>query len=244
MVSPPDLSIVIPAYNERHRLPTTLADIDHVLTGTTQSYEVIVSDDGSTDGTDLLVAELATGAPWLVLVRSDVNRGKGHAVKVGMQAARGTRVLFCDADGATPMSELQRLHRALMEGADIVVGSRAIHAPGVVRDTKLHRRVMGRIYSWVFTARLAPGIRDTQCGFKLFTAAAAREVASRLSAPGFGFDVEIFVIARRLGLTVEEVAVSWHDQPGSKVRLGRDSVQMARDVLAVARRDRAGAYGP
>lgn len=244
MVSSPDLSVVIPAFNERHRLPATVADIEQVLAPAGGAYEIIVSDDGSTDGTEQLVAELAAVTPGLRLVRSVTNRGKGHAVKIGIQAATGARVLFCDADGATPMRELARLDRALMDGADIVVGSRALAAPDITRATKLHRRVMGRIYSLVFTARLAPGIRDTQCGFKLFTAAAAQAVAERLHATGFGFDIEIFVIARRLGLTVAEVPVSWHDQPGSKVRLVRDSMRMARDVVAVARRDRAGIYDP
>lgn len=241
---PLDLSVVIPAFNERKRLPATLDEIGGWISTSDETVEVIVSDDGSSDGTDRWVLDERTERPWLQLLRSAVNRGKGHAVRTGMQAASGDRVLFCDADGATPFGELARLDAALADGADIAVGSRAEQGVDVERDTKLHRRAMGRIYSRTFTERLAPGVRDTQCGFKLFTAAAAADVAGRLSTDGFGFDVEIFVIAQRLDFSVREVAVSWQDQPDSKVRLIRDSLGMAREVAAVARRARAGHYGP
>ncbi len=242
MRHPLELSVVVPAFNEVLRLEASLGEIVTYLRGRGTSFELIVSDDGSTDGTADLVGRLGTGWPELALLSSQENKGKGHAVKLGVAAAVGERVLFCDADGATPIRELVALETGLREGAQIAVGSRALNGPGVERDTRLHRRVMGRIFSRIVTDRLAPGIRDTQCGFKLFTRDAAGAVAARLTVDGFGFDVEIFVIARRLGLEVTEVPVSWHDVDGSKVRLVRDSIKMVSDALAVRRNDRAGRY--
>ncbi|MFV2040066.1 MAG: dolichyl-phosphate beta-glucosyltransferase [Acidimicrobiales bacterium] len=237
-----ELSVVVPAYNEVDRLEATLWETARYLRDRGALFEVLVSDDGSTDGTDGLVERLTCQYGELRLLRHDVNRGKGHAVKSGLAAATGKRVLFCDADGATPIGQLPRLERALDAGADIAVGSRALRSRSVERTSLLHRRAMGRVFSGLVTSRLAPGIRDTQCGFKLFTRAGADAVQRRLTVSGFGFDVEIFVIARRHGLTVTEVPVSWHEVPGSKVRLVGDSLAMLIDAVRVGRRDRAGAY--
>jgi len=230
------LSVVVPAFNEVLRLETALAEMVDYLRARGGSFELIVSDDGSNDGTMDLVDHLKGDWPEVTLLRHEQNRGKGHAVKLGLLAA------VCDADGATPIRELAALEEAVLDGAELAVGSRAMDGVGVERDTRLHRRVMGRTFSWLATARLAPGIQDTQCGFKLFTAEAAAAVADRLTVDGFGFDIEIFVIARSLGLTVTEVPVSWHEVPGSKVRLVRDSAAMVRDAVRVGRRDRSGGY--
>lgn len=236
------ISVVIPAYNERARLADTVVAVVEYLREAREPFEVIISDDGSSDGTDELSLELGADFSEVRLLRTDTNRGKGHAVKVGMGAADARQVLFCDADGATPIGELARLRVALEEGADIAVGSRAMPGDGVERETKRHRRMMGRAFSRFVTQRLAPDIRDTQCGFKLFTGPAADVVAEHLTVDGFGFDIEIFVIARNLGLAVSEVPVSWHDTPGSKVRLVRDSMAMVRDASRVSRRAGAGFY--
>ena len=236
------LTVVIPAYNETHRLAPTVAEVVGHLREASIDFEILVCDDGSTDGTDGLVKRLAENDHEIWLLRSEENRGKGHAVKAGMLAARGSRVLFCDADGATPFDQFDVLARALDAGVDVAVGSRAIRGNGVIRETRWHRRVLGRLYSCVISSRLAPDIKDTQCGFKLFTAPAASTVARRLEVDGFGFDLEIFVIARRHQLSVLEVAVSWREVPGSKVRLLRDSARMVRDAWAIGWRSRAGHY--
>lgn len=235
-----DLSVVVPAYNERDRLPAALDAMATHLAD--RSFEIVVCDDGSTDGTGALVRRHAAGAEWLRLVESPSNRGKGHAVRTGFGQARGRRVLLCDADGATPMTELQRLEAALDRGADIAVGSRALPADDVVRRSRLHRRVMGRAFAWVISRHLVPGIADTQCGFKLFTEAAARTIARSARTNGFAFDLEVFVIARAQGLVVEEVPVSWADVAGSKVRLGRDSLAVIADARRIWWWRRRGVY--
>lgn len=236
--------MVVPAYNEIERLEDTVVEIVEYLRGRETTFEIVVADDGSTDGTDGLVERLGASYAEVRLLRHPLNRGKGYVVKMGLEAALGDRVLFCDADGATPFGEIDALERALDAGADLAVGSRALPSTEVDRVTLMHRRVMGRIFSALVTERLAPGIRDTQCGFKLFTRDAANAISPRLTVPGYGFDLEIFVIARRHQLLVTEVAVSWHEVGGSKVRLIGDSLQMVLDAVRVGKRNRAGSYVP
>lgn len=232
------LSVIIPAFNEERRLPPTLIDMVDHLDGWGNSYEIIVVDDGSTDGTGEIVEKFARLRPQVRLVRLPVNTGKGAAVKTGMLAARGARRLFADADGATPFEEFTRLMGELDQGADVAIGSRAL-ASGTTRvKTVWYRRVLGRIFNGTVNVVLLPGVADTQCGFKLFTAAATAEIFRRQTAERFGFDVEILYIARRLGLHVVEVPINWTNVPGSKVNLLWDSAQMLLDVLRVRFRHR------
>lgn len=244
MPGPIELSVVVPAYNEIERLEDTVVEIVEYLRARETTFEIVVADDGSTDGTDGLVERLGRSYAEVRLLRHPVNRGKGSAVRAGLEVATGDRVLFCDADGATPFGEIEALERALEAGADLVVGSRALRSSEVDRVTLMHRRVMGRTFARLVTAWLAPGIRDTQCGFKLFTRDAAKTISQRLTVHGYSFDLEIFVIARRHELLVTEVAVNWHEVGGSKVRLISDSLQMVLDAVRVGRRDRAGSYVP
>ncbi|MFM1848194.1 MAG: hypothetical protein RL417_1668 [Pseudomonadota bacterium] len=226
-----DLSIIIPALNEERRLPPTLIDmIDH-LDGRDTTYEVIVVDDGSSDGTASVVRKFERIRPAIKLLRLPLNAGKGNAVRTGMLNATGKRILFADADGSTPFGELDRLMTALDHGADIAIGSRA----RVSKDTRVatvwYRKLLGRIFNGVVNLVLLPRIADTQCGFKLFTAEAAREIFPRQTARRFGFDVEILYIARQLGLLIVEVPINWSNIPGSKVNLVIDSAQMLLDVF-------------
>ena len=237
-----DLTVVVPAYNEVHRLARAVAEMIEHLRHVELAFEILVSDDGSHDGTDALVGSLSEADHEIRLLKADENRGKGHAVRRGMREAAGRRVLFCDADGATPFDQFDVLALELDRGVDIAVGSRAIGAAGVERDTRLYRRVLGRIFATLVSSRVAGEIQDTQCGFKLFTAEAAEVVAERLQVDGFAFDLEIFVIARCHDLSVSEVAVNWREMPGSKVRLFRDSLMMMRDAWVILGRERAGAY--
>lgn len=242
---PPTLSIVIPAYNEARRLPPYLEAIRTYLTARGMSYEILVVDDGSTDGTGAVVEETGRGEPSLRLLTLPRNRGKGCAVRTGILAARGALCLIADADGATPIEELARLESALAEGADLAIGSRfrASRNPDFRVRARWHRSVLGNLFNW-FVQRLGiPDIDDTQCGFKLLPAAVARDLFSVARIDGYGFDLELLYLAQRRGYRIAEIPINWADQPGSKVRVLRDGLRMFLELLAVRRNDRAGRYG-
>ncbi len=230
----PKLSLVIPAYNESARLPRFLADVRPYLDAEYPGdYEVVVVDDGSRDGTGWELGAIADRWGELRVLRHPVNRGKGAAVRTGVLAAEGRTVLFADADGATPISEEWRLAAALARGADVAVGSRAVAGPGVYRERTRKRAAAGTAFAWIARQVLGLSVRDTQCGFKMFDRSAARDLFTLTRETGYLFDLEVLAVARRLGLRVDEVAVSWADQPGSKVSLARDGWKMARGLWTV-----------
>jgi len=231
--SSPHYSLVIPAFNEVKRLRPPLEQSVEWLRNRGHTFEIIVSDDGSSDGTTSLVELLQTEIPELRLVRSTVNRGKGHAVRIAVQAASGSLVLLADADGATPIDQLAVLERAVAAGADLAIGSRA-HAGNVER--RWYRHLIGRSFHLLVRLFGAGGIRDTQCGFKLFTAKAAKDLFSRARINGFSFDVEILLLAQGLGYRIAEVPVKWVHQPGSRINLVTDSMRMALDLLVIRAR--------
>jgi dolichyl-phosphate beta-glucosyltransferase len=242
MPSHPDLTIVIPAYNEEARLePTLRAYLDYCRT-TRRSAELIVVDDGSRDGTSQVVDHLTETYPELRLIRLAENRGKGYAVRSGVVNARGKLILFADADGATPIAELDRLEQAIAEGADIAIGSRALDGTGVRVKARVYRRVIGRAFHLLVGSLTVRGIRDTQCGFKLFREPVAHELFSRMRMNGFSFDVEVLMMAQRSGHRITEVPVNWSHQPGSKVNLVLDSARMARDLFIIRGRYLRGEY--
>jgi len=235
-VTEPRWSVVIPAFNEAIRLPRYLEDIAAYLGSRGEPWEVIVVDDGSTDGTAEVARTGAARYSEVRLLRQPVNGGKGAAVRSGMLAARGAWRLFADADGATPIAELKRLEAALSAGADVAIGSLAIAAPGVVVRARRHRVAAGRIFNALAERLGLAGIHDSQCGFKAFTAAAAADLFSRLATAGFGFDVELLLRARARGWRVVEVAVNWEDQPASKVGVLKDGPRMLWQMLGARRR--------
>lgn len=242
LVDPISLSVVIPAYNESARLPATLRSLADFLARDGRSSEVIVVDDGSLDDTSAQVRSLESNDARLRLIRLPQNRGKGYAVRTGIVNASGTRVLFADADGATPFEELHRLDARLDAGADVAIGSRALHDRSTKVEARLHRRIMGRLFHSVVRLCAVRGISDTQCGFKLFDAAAAHDLFSRMRMSGYSFDVEVLLMAQRSGYRVDEVPVNWSHQPGSKVRVLRDGLIMARDVLRIRANALRGLY--
>jgi dolichyl-phosphate beta-glucosyltransferase len=236
----PDLSIVIPAYNEARRLPETLALLRRWLGSTTLRTEIVVVDDGSTDGT--AEAARGRGGEGISLLRHEPNRGKGYAVRRGMLAATGGRRLMTDADLSTPIEELPRLMRELDHGAEVAIGSRAVAGARIEIHQPAYREAMGRIFNRLVRFLLLPGLQDTQCGFKLFTARAAQEVFGACRLDGFSFDVEALFVARRRGLGIAEVPVVWRNDEASRVSLGGGGLAFA-DLLRIRLLAWRGVYG-
>ena len=223
-------SVVIPAFNEALRLPPYLEEIIGYFEGRGVPYEVIVVDDGSRDGTAERVRETAGPAPVRVIPLAG-NEGKGAAVRHGMLAAVGACRMFADADGATPISELKRLEAALAAGADVAIGSRVVRDPGVSVVARSHRVVAGRVFNGLVARFGLPDVGDSQCGFKAFKARAAEAIFSKLRTRGFGFDVELLMLAKWHGFKVAEVAVNWVDKPGSKVGVFKTGPGMFWEIL-------------
>jgi dolichyl-phosphate beta-glucosyltransferase len=211
----PRLSVVIPAYNEERRLSKSLGRIRAFLEARAESFEILVADDGSRDATAAVAA--AEGGPALRVLRSDRNRGKGHAVRRGMLAARGERRLMTDADLSTPLEELPSLEARLDAGFDVAIGSRAVRGARIEVHQSLFRETAGRAFNVLVRLLLLPGVRDTQCGFKLYTARAAQAAFERVRLDGFSFDVEALYVARRLGLRMTEVPVLWRNDAATRV---------------------------
>jgi dolichyl-phosphate beta-glucosyltransferase len=235
-VSEPDLSVVIPAFNEAGRLPRTLDRVRAFLRAWGGSHEVLVADDGSTDQT----AEKARDAGATVL-RADHNRGKGHAVRRGMLAARGRRRLMTDADLSTPIEELPRFLLRMDDGYDVVIGSRALPGSTIEVHQPWYRENTGRVYNLFVRALALPGLRDTQCGFKLWSASAARAAFGSARLDGFSFDVEALYLARKRGYRIAEVPVTWRNDAATRVGLGGGSLAFP-DLLRIRWHDWKGRY--
>lgn len=228
------LSVVVPAFNEAGRLPTTLRTLREYLGRDgdgSEGHEVIVVDDGSVDGTAARALEAGEGWAQLRVLRGDSNHGKGWAVRSGMLAARGDLRLFTDADLSTPMEELAKLRERLTGRTQVVIASRALTDSDVQVHQPRHREAMGRGYNRLLQMLVLPGLRDTQCGFKLFTAEAAVACFGPLRTAGFGFDAEVLLRARRLGYEVAEVGVAWRHAENSRVSPVRDSLGTFLDLL-------------
>jgi dolichyl-phosphate beta-glucosyltransferase len=229
--------VIIPAFNEAARLPRVLDEVVEYLDGRGQPWEILVVDDGSTDGTPDMVQAMARRHPGIRLIRCPRNEGKGAAVRRGMLAARGAWRLFTDADGATPIAELKRLEIALGAGADVAIGSRGLADPAVSVGARRHRVVAGRIFNRIVAWAGLRGIADSQCGFKAFSAAVAVALFEPLRTRGFAFDVELLLHARRRGYRITEVPVNWTDKPGSKSSVVRDGPRMIWQILQARRRN-------
>jgi len=233
------LSLVIPAYNEAKRIGWTLLAVDAYLARQDYESEVVVVDDGSSDDT-AAVAKAASRAVRVISYRP--NRGKGHAVKTGMLAAAGDYRLFNDADGSTPIEELDKLWPRFEAGADIVIGSRSLPESDVRVRQHILRETMGRTFNLFVKLILREPYIDTQCGFKGFTAAATELVFRRQRIEGFCVDPELLYIARKHGLRIDEVPVRWINSPDSRVRVIGDSLRMFCDLLRIRLNDVKGSY--
>jgi glycosyltransferase involved in cell wall biosynthesis len=243
---------VIPAYEEAQRLRSTLARVERFLRDCPFApLEVVLVDDGSKDATLSIFREFAAGRDQIQVVAND-HRGKAFAVRSGILAARGKLIMFSDADLSTPLEETARLVREIERGHAVAIGSR--EGSGAKRDDEpFYRHFIGRSFNFLVQLLLCPGIRDTQCGFKMFRRDAGREIFLRLRRYGAdapivqgpmvtAFDVEVLFLARKLGLRVAEVPVRWKHEVGSKVRPLLDGIRMGRDILLVKWNDWRGAY--
>ena len=227
----PQLSVVVPAFNEAARLGPTLDRLAVFARELPGGAEVVVVDDGSTDGTGEIAAlRDLQGVPWLRWIRLPANRGKGAALRAGVLASRGAEVLLCDADLSTPIEEYARLRPHLVDSK-------------IERRQPRYRELMGRMFNLVVRAVAVGGIRDTQCGFKLLRGEVARQLFGHLRVDRFAYDVELIWLARRRGFAVTEVGVTWIDSPASSVHALRDSARMLADILRIRwihRREPAG----
>jgi len=235
------LSVIIPAYNEAGRLPPYLASVRTYLDAHyPDGYEVIVVDDGSDDGLPDVLSALRADWPELAVMRHPANRGKGAAVRTGMLAARGELLLFADADGATPIDQEARLSQAIAAGADVAVGSRLVAAPGtlgvVTRQRTRLRGLTGRLFAGLARWLLDISIRDTQCGFKMFRGEAGWKLFSLSRETGYLFDLELLVLADRLGYRVAELPVNWADVPGGHLSLRRELCRVLFGLCRLRRR--------
>ncbi len=225
------LSVIVPAYNEENRLPKTINSIVDFLKKQSYESEVIIVDDGSTDKTVEVANKLISKVPTARLILGKVNRGKGFAVKTGMLSARGERRLFMDADGSTPISEVDKLFKT-GEDADVVIGSRRVSGADVKEDQSVFRLTLGWLFRTIIETILPLGVVDSQNGFKLFSAKSANELFLQQTIFGWAFDVEILYMARKRGYKIKEVPIVWVNDKESKVTL-KGMVKMLWEVLKV-----------
>lgn len=229
----PRLSVIIPAYNEEPRIGGTLEKIIQYFSKAEYSVEVVVVDDGSTDRTIATVEQKINRGLNLRILRNERNLGKGAAVRHGMLETAGQVRLFFDADGSTPIDQVEKVWTPLDQGADICLGSRTLPGSNIVVHQPWHRELMGRVFNLMVRLLAVGGFSDTQCGFKAFSARAAEIVFGRQQLNGFGFDVELLYIARKHGLRAAEVPVTWIDSPQSRVHPWRDARRMFFDLLRI-----------
>jgi dolichyl-phosphate beta-glucosyltransferase len=231
--APSLLSVVIPAYNEEQRLPRSIENIERYLDGHRISYELILVDDGSTDGTRQVMEAAAERNQKVRIEALPANRGKGRALAAGVAVASGDEVLVTDADLSTPIEELEKLQAALTAGAGVAIASRSIRGSQVEIAQPVYRVLMGKVFNLIVQVVLLPGIWDTQCGFKLFRADVARPVFAALTTDGFGYDPEALYLAKRRGERIVEVPVVWRNSAPTKVMPFRSSLDMFKHVVRV-----------
>jgi glycosyltransferase involved in cell wall biosynthesis len=236
----PFLSIIIPAYNEENRLPHALGQVFAFVEQQSYAAEVLVVENGSTDGTLQLAQQYTQDYPNL-RVFHEPGRGKGLAVRRGMAEARGEYRFVCDVDLSMPVEEISHFLPPALTDFDIAIASR--EAPGAVRyNEPYYRHLTGRVFNCLIRLLVLPGIQDTQCGFKCFRAAVAKDVFRYQMLTGWSFDVEILYIARRRGYRIAEVPIRWHYSPESKIHILRDSWRMFLDLLVIRQNAQRGAY--
>jgi len=229
----PELSIVIPCFNEEQRLSRTIELIEQYLARVGTPYELILVDDGSIDGTRQIMDAAAERNRSVRLEALPQNRGKGRALAEGVAAARGAEVLVTDADLSTPIEEIDKLRAELRNGAGVAIASRALKGSRVEVSQPAYRVLMGKAFNLLVQAVLLPGIWDTQCGFKLFRADVAHDVFAGLTTDGFGYDPEVLYRAKKRGVRIAEVPVVWRNSAPTKVSPVKSSIDMFKHVVRI-----------
>lgn len=229
------LSIVIPAYNEAKRLPKTLSTVFEYLQNKPYQYEIIIVDDGSSDGTSDYVKSHPEYKIKINLLRSDTNHGKGASVRKGMLESKGEFVIFLDADGATQIDQIEKLMESISNGYDIAIGSRGLSDSRV--NDHFYRRILGYSFNIIVKFILVKAFNDTQCGFKLFKKNASDKIFGKTKINGFGFDVEVLFLAQKLSLRVQEVPIIWNSIEGSKIIVFIHAPIMFFEVLMIKLND-------
>jgi glycosyltransferase involved in cell wall biosynthesis len=240
----PDLSIIIPSYNEESRLPVTLERLGEYLPTLGLQTEVIVVDDGSRDRTAAVAESFRGKIPGLRVLSNGANRGKGYSVRHGMLEARGDIVLFTDADLSAPIEESDKLLAALKGGNDVAIGSRALDRSLISTRQSQSRELAGIIFNWIVRTILRLPFVDTQCGFKAFRRERCRIIFELQRIEGFGFDPELLYLARHFGLRTVEIPVRWGHSPATKVNMLSDSIKMFVDIFAIRWNALVGRYAP
>jgi dolichyl-phosphate beta-glucosyltransferase len=231
----PEVSLIIPAFNEEHRIVRSLHEVRRFMLACPKTMEVLVVEDGSRDGTARVVTEFIqneAGEQRIELLQYGHNRGKGFAVAHGLRSARGRYLAFSDADLSAPIDQLPRLVEALEAGADIAIASRR-HKDSEVLGVPPMTRVRSHFFSLLSRLLVLPGIADTQCGFKAYQREAAAKLVEKQKIDGYTFDVEHLLLARQMGLKVVEVPVKWIFSEGSQINGLSDSIRMFRDLLKI-----------
>lgn len=234
-----DLSVVIPAYNEKDRLPSMLAEcIECLKTAKRQTWEVIIVDDGSKDNTKDIAAQIAPDDDRVKCLSLHRNRGKGHAVKMGMMASRGSKIFFADADRAMPFAEFSKLNEKFDYLADtypdlIVIGSRAHLEKDSIAQRSFFRTLLMKAFHFLVFLFCVRTVKDTQCGYKLFSRRAARKILPNLHIQRWAFDVELLFIAEAFKMKISEVAIKWDEIEGTKMTPILSWIQMARDLAMI-----------
>ena len=238
-----NISIIIPAFDEEFRIAPTLRSVASLLEGYGKAFEIIVVDDGSRDRTASVVDEARKDIGNLLLISGGANRGKGHAVRRGMLSARGRVRLMCDADGSIPASEMPKLLEPILSGqVDVAIGSRYVKGSSTENNPPAWRHLWSRFANMVVRATLLPGVKDTQCGFKAFSARAAEAVFSQARINGWAFDLEVLSLVRRYGYALTEVAINWSDDSRSRVEPVQDFLRVVRDWAKIYRNLHSGVY--
>lgn len=233
MIEGVHLSVVIPCFNEEGRLPDALRLVIPYLAARGDRFELILVDDGSTDGTLSVMRSAESQHEFVRVVSVAPNQGKGHALAAGVLVSSGEEVLVSDCDFSTPVTELPKLERALEAGAEVAIASRAKRGSQVEVSQPVYRVLMGKVFNLIVQAVLLPGLWDTQCGFKLLRGEIARDLFGRIRTEGFGYDIEILYLARRDGHRIAEVPVRWLNSSPTKVSAIRHSAEMFVDIFRI-----------
>jgi len=236
------VTVIVPAYNEAKHINKNVPRICDFLQQNFNDFEVLVVDDGSTDGTYSLVRNLIEKYHCVKVIKNESNRGKGYSVKQAVRNASHDYIVFTDADLSTPVEEIPKGISLFEDDADIVIGSRAHTHSNIQKRQNLVRMYMGKIFNMFVRIFLFRGIKDTQCGFKCFKRNVARKLFQMQRLDGFCFDAEILYIAKKKGFKIKELPVTWINRKNSRVSMMRDSMGMFLDILRIKRNDRKSYY--